>query len=65
MMVRSLGKMMQVVGLILLPASMLMQLTDGIRAPLGGFTVSTMLLLMVGGVAVFSLGRILEGYGGT
>jgi hypothetical protein len=61
---RNIGKLLQVAGLVLLPAAMLMQLTGGSRAPTGaGFTVSTMLLLMVFGVAIFSVGRILEGYG--
>lgn len=64
-MIRTLGKLMQVAGLVILPAAMVMQLTDGSRAPVGGFTVSTMLLLMIGGVAIFSLGRIVEGYGGS
>jgi hypothetical protein len=64
-MIRTLGKLMQVAGLVILPIAMVMQLTDGIRAPVGGFTVSSMLLLMIGGVAMFSLGRIVEGYGGS
>ena len=58
------GKLLQVVGLVLLPAAMMMQLTGGVRAPTGGgFTVSAMLLMMVLGVSLFSVGRILEGYG--
>ncbi|MCU0876471.1 MAG: hypothetical protein MUF06_01580 [Pirellulaceae bacterium] len=64
-MIRTSGKLMQVAGLVILPIAMVMQLTDGIRAPVGGFTVSSMLLLMIGGVAMFSLGRIVEGYGGS
>jgi hypothetical protein len=57
------GKLMQVAGLVLLPVSMMMQLTGGVRAPTGGsFTVSAMLLMMVLGVCLFSVGRILEGY---
>jgi hypothetical protein len=59
---RTLGKLLQVAGLVLLPAAMVMQLTGGIRAPTGGVTVSAMLLLMVFGAAIFMLGRILEGY---
>ena len=55
---------MQVVGLTILPVAMLMQLTDGLRAPVGGFTVSAMLILMVAGVALFALGRFVEGHGG-
>ena len=62
-MIRSLGKLMQVAGLVILPIAMVMQLTDGLRAPVGGFTVSTMLILMVAGVALFVLGRVGEGYG--
>jgi hypothetical protein len=64
-MIRTLGKLMQVTGMVILPVAMVMQLTDGIRAPVGGFTVSTMLLLMISGVAMFMLGRIVEGYGGS
>jgi hypothetical protein len=59
---RSLGKMMQILGLILLPASMLMELTRELRAPVGLSSVSAMLLLMVFGAALFGLGRIIEGY---
>jgi hypothetical protein len=61
---QTLGKLMQVAGLVLLPAAMMMQLTAGVRAQTGGgFSVSAMLLLMVFGVILFSTGRILEGYG--
>jgi hypothetical protein len=59
---RSLGKLMQVLGLILLPASMFMELTDELRAPVGLSSVSAMLLLMVFGVALFGMGRLIEGY---
>jgi hypothetical protein len=62
-MVRTIGKLLQVVGLVLLPFAMMMQLTGGVRAPTGGgFSVSAMLLLMLFGVVLFSCGRILEGY---
>lgn len=60
---RSLGKFMQLAGLTILPVAMLMQLTGGLRAPTGGVSVSVMLLMMVGGVVVFVLGRFVEGYG--
>ena len=63
-MIRSLGKAMQVAGLVILPVAMLMQLTGGIRAATGSFSVSAMLILMVAGVAIFLLGRLVEGYGG-
>ena len=60
---RTLGKLLQVAGLVTLPAAMMMQVTGGVRAPTGGgFSVSAMLLLMVFGVIVFTLGRYMEGY---
>ncbi len=60
---RILGKLCQVIGLVLLPVSMMLQITTGSRAATGaGFTVSTMLVMMVFGVAVFAIGRFLEGY---
>jgi hypothetical protein len=60
---RTLGKLLQVIGLVILPVAMMMQVTSGSRAPTGaGFSVSTMLVMMVLGVAIFSLGRLLEGY---
>lgn len=61
-MMRALGKWMQLAGLIVLPVAMVMQLTGGLRAPTGGVSVSVMLLLMVGGAALFVLGRFVEGY---
>jgi hypothetical protein len=62
-MMRTIGKLLQVAGLVILPVSMMMQVTTSSRAPTGaGFSVSTMLLMMVLGVAIFSLGRFLEGY---
>jgi hypothetical protein len=61
-MMRSLGKWMQLAGLTLLPVAMVMQLTGGLRAPTGGVSVSVMLLMMVGGVVLFVLGRFVEGY---
>jgi hypothetical protein len=63
-MLRSLGRLMQVAGLAVLPLAMVMQLTGSLRAPTGNVSVSVMLLLMVFGVVLFSVGRVLEGYGG-
>jgi hypothetical protein len=59
---RALGKLMQVAGLVLLPASMVMELSQELRAPIGMSSVSAMLLLMCFGVALFALGRFVEGY---
>jgi hypothetical protein len=61
-MLRALGKLMQVAGMIVLPIAMLLQLTAGMRAPTGAFSVSAMLVLMVFGVALFVLGRYIEGF---
>ena len=61
---RSFGKLLQILGLVLLPFGMMMQLTAGVRAPTGGgFSVSAMLLIMILGATLFGLGRIIEGYG--
>ena len=61
---RSFGKLLQVLGLVLLPFGMMMQLTAGVRAPTGGgFSVSAMLLIMILGATLFGLGRIIEGVG--
>ena len=60
---RTLGKLCQVIGLVLLPVSMMLQITTGSRAATGaGFSVSTMLVMMVFGVAIFAIGRLLEGH---
>ena len=56
-MLRQIGKLMQVAALLLLPASMLMQITSAMRAN----SVSVMLLLLVFGIALFSVGRVVEG----
>ena len=52
---RSFGKLLQVAGLVILPFAMFMQMTGSIRAPTGGFTVSAMLLLMLGAVGLVLL----------
>ena len=56
---RTLGKMLQIVGLILLPLACLAQLTDGIGRSYG---LSDMILWSAFGVAAFVLGRYLEGF---
>jgi hypothetical protein len=57
-MLRTIGKAMQVAALVLLPLSMLMQMTAALRT-----SVSVMLLLMLFGIALFGTGRIIEGFG--
>lgn len=56
---KSLGRFLQLAGLILLPLSMFMELTDGLGRAFG---VSDMVIMLVFGFAVFYVGRIVEGY---
>jgi hypothetical protein len=56
-MLRHIGKLMQIAALILLPVSMLMQITTGMRAG----SVSVMLLMLLFGIALFGVGRVVEG----
>jgi hypothetical protein len=62
-MLRSLGKSMQILALVLLPIAMYIQLTSQTRVPTGTSSVSLMLLLMILGICLFAVGRLLEGYG--
>jgi hypothetical protein len=55
---KSLGKLLQVGGLVLLPVAMLMELTG----MLGDRALTQMLLMLVVGSAAFILGRLIEGY---
>ena len=64
-MLKPVGKLLQIAGLVALPAAMVMQMTAGLRAMGGGFSVSAMLLMLVFGVALFGIGRIVEGYAGN
>lgn len=56
---RQIGKMMQVAALVLLPVSMVMQMTAAMRT-----SVSVMLLMLLFGIALFGIGRLVEGYAG-
>jgi hypothetical protein len=56
---KSLGKSLQILGLILLPLACMLEMQFG---SLGRGTVANMLLMMVAGVIAFVLGRFLEGY---
>lgn len=55
---KSLGKALQVVGLVLLPLACMMEW----QGSLGRGAVAYMLLMMVAGVIAFVLGRFVEGY---
>lgn len=56
---QTLGKILQVIGLVLLPIACLAQLSDGIGRSYG---LSEMVLWSAFGVAAFVLGRYIEGY---
>jgi hypothetical protein len=55
---KSLGKLLQIAGLVLLPLAMLMEISD----LLGRRGVAEMLLMLIAGAVAFGLGRLIEGY---
>ena len=55
---KSLGKLLQVGGLVVLPVAMLMELTG----MLGDRALTQMLCMLVVGAVAFILGRLIEGY---
>ena len=55
---KSLGKLLQIAGLVLLPLAMLMEISD----LLSRRGVAEMLLMLIAGAAAFGLGRLIEGY---
>jgi len=55
---RSLGKGLQILGLVLLPLACMMEW----QGSLGRGAVAYMLVMMVAGVIAFVLGRYIEGY---
>ena len=57
---RFLGRSMQMLGLIILPLAVLMQLAEQLIR----FYVSQMVIMLVFGAALFYLGRLIEGYAG-
>lgn len=58
---RVIGKNMQVLGLILLPLGMVLDLLGG-NDHLRPFGVSQMVFMLGFGAALFFMGRIIEGY---
>jgi hypothetical protein len=56
---RALGRLLQIIGLILLPLAIVLELTKDFGLP---FTLKDMLMMLVFGAAAFYLGRVLEGY---
>ena len=55
---KSFGRFLQFSGLVLLPAAILMELSN----LLGRNGVAEMLIMLVAGAAAFWLGRLIEGY---
>jgi len=56
---RKLGRGLQIFALVVLPLSMLMQVSNVLGRQL---YVSEMVIMLVAGVAAFMLGRMIEGY---
>jgi hypothetical protein len=55
---RQIGKFLQVLGLVILPAAMLLELSG----MLGRKGVSEMVIMLIFGAAAFGVGRLIEGY---
>ena len=53
------GRLMQLLGLTVLPLSVILELTGALGRSFG---LSQMLIMLVFGVCVFCLGRYLEGF---
>jgi hypothetical protein len=56
---KALGRGLQLLGLILLPLSMFMEITGALGRSFG---VSDMVIMLVFGAAAFYAGRLVEGY---
>ena len=56
---RTIGRFLQLVGLVVLPAAMFLELTGGLDRSFG---LSEMLIMLVFGLAAFGIGRLVEGY---
>ena len=61
-MLRSFGKSLQFLALVILPVAMVIQLSREMRATTEVTNLSVMLIFLVFGAAMFVLGRIIEGY---
>ena len=56
---RTVGKTLQIVALIILPLSMFLQLNGGLTRVFG---VSDMVKMLICGILLFFIGRLVEGY---
>jgi hypothetical protein len=61
-MLRSFGKSLQLLALVILPVAMIIQLTREMRATTEVTNLSVMLIALVFGASMFGLGRLIEGY---
>jgi hypothetical protein len=59
---KSVGRGLQLLGLILLPCSMVLELMGGLGRSFG---VSDMVIMLVFGACAFVAGRLIEGYAPT
>lgn len=59
---KSIGRFLQLVGLVVLPLGMFLELSGALGQKFG---LSQMLIMLVFGVLSFGLGRYLEGYART
>ena len=56
---RSIGRTLQILGLAVLPMSMVLELSGGLGRSFG---VSDMVVMLVFGAGAFAAGRLIEGY---
>jgi hypothetical protein len=56
---RILGRTLQLVGLVVLPLAMVLELSKLLGRDFG---VSDMVIMLVAGTAAFVMGRVIEGY---
>lgn len=61
-MLRSFGKFLQLLALVILPIAMVIQLAREMRATTEVTNLSVMLIFLVFGAVMFALGRVIEGY---
>ena len=59
---KTLGRSLQIIGLVLLPLAMMMEVTGTLDRLTG---VSDMVMMLIAGAAAFYIGRIVEGYART
>jgi hypothetical protein len=57
---RTIGRGLQLFGLVILPLAMVLELSKFLGRDFG---VSDMVIMLVAGAAAFLMGRIIEGYG--